>query len=158
MTNIMDIECQCEGLFEDERPCVPCCLKKKYEEALKKAASVDCMRKEVKRVRLRLSKCEDECERLRPYCSGRDENKVTKALGQVHRLSTGKYGASIGVVNVNIAREALLSSYAENNVLSDRAKEIQENIKGIINKIRNRPSNIITNESVITQLEALLKI
>lgn len=59
-----------------------------------------------------------------PFYSGRDENKAREVLGDVMRHSTGE-GSSIGVVGVNKALRALVSSYADNNALNDECKQLR---------------------------------
>lgn len=57
-----------------------------------------------------------------PSYSGCDENRARVALGNVLRHSIGDHSASIGVVEVRQAMDALIFAYAENNALQEQLK------------------------------------
>lgn len=60
-----------------------------------------------------------------PHHSGADANKAYRVLGTIyrHRIGDGGDYPEIGVVDVNLAREALIRAYAETNALFDRVRK-----------------------------------
>lgn len=72
----------------------------------------------------------EKLEASLPFHSGRDENKAVEALGDVMRHTTDpENNASIGVVEVNRAKSALVFAYGESNALNETIAARDETIE-----------------------------
>lgn len=69
----------------------------------------------------------EETEASLPWHTNREQNTARDALGRVWRLKIGENGGypEVGVVEVNQAREALVSAYADVNALRDEVARLK---------------------------------